>query len=185
MKWCGLVRAVASLLIILAVCAAAQQPAEPPHSTPPQATGVVSTGAAHAAVLDSEKRPITAGGFVDSGPVVFQDISEKGTSKSNRFDESIPLLVRAGEIAPGEFKVHYEMAKAYFDSTQWEPARRQAEEAVKLNPNDSSGHYLLGRVYQRLGRKELAEDEFRRTAELIRDKAANSHGGMASGVSSC
>ena len=44
---------------------------------PPQASGVVSTGAAHAAVLDSEKRPITAGGFVDSGPVVFQDISEK------------------------------------------------------------------------------------------------------------
>lgn len=37
----------------------------------------MSTGGAHAAVLDSEKRPITAGGFVDSGPVVFQDVSEK------------------------------------------------------------------------------------------------------------
>lgn len=105
-------------------------------------------------------------------------------SKSNRLDESIPLLTRAGEIAPGEFKPHYELAKAYFDSAQWEPARRQAEEAVKLNPNDSSGHYLLGRVYQRLGRKDLADEEFRRTSELIRDKAANSHGGMASGVSS-
>jgi hypothetical protein len=33
--------------------------------------GVVSTGAAHSAVLDSENRPITAGGFVDHGPVVF------------------------------------------------------------------------------------------------------------------
>jgi len=40
-------------------------------------SGVVSTGGAHAAVLDSEKRPITAGGFVDSGPTVFQDVSEK------------------------------------------------------------------------------------------------------------
>jgi hypothetical protein len=28
-------------------------------------------------VLDSEKRPITAGGFVKSGPVIFKDISEK------------------------------------------------------------------------------------------------------------
>jgi len=39
--------------------------------------GVVSTGGAHAAVLDSEKRPITAGGFVDNGPVVFQEVAEK------------------------------------------------------------------------------------------------------------
>lgn len=105
-------------------------------------------------------------------------------SKLNRCDEAIPLLTRAEEIAPSEFKVHYELAKAYFDSTQWDAARRQAEDAVKLNPKDSSSHYLLGRIYQRLGRKELADVEFRRTAELIRDKDANSHGGMASGVSS-
>jgi enediyne biosynthesis protein E4 len=42
-----------------------------------QTPGTVSTGGVHAAVLDSEKRPITAGGFVESGPVVFQDISAK------------------------------------------------------------------------------------------------------------
>src|SRR5207248_2371522 len=37
----------------------------------------VSTGGAHAPVLDAEHRPITAGGLVDSGPVVFQDVAEK------------------------------------------------------------------------------------------------------------
>ena len=42
-----------------------------------QTQGAVSTGGVHAAVLDSEKRPITAGGFVDSGPMVFQDVAEK------------------------------------------------------------------------------------------------------------
>jgi len=52
-------------------------------STPAQASqgahteGAVSTGAAHPAVLDAEHRPITAGGFVDSGPIVFQDIAQK------------------------------------------------------------------------------------------------------------
>lgn len=105
-------------------------------------------------------------------------------SKANRFDEAIPLLTRAAEITPREFKPHYELAKAYFDSTQWESARRQAEEAIQLNPKDSSSHYLLGRVYQRLGQKARADEEFRRTAELIRDKNANPQGGMASGVSS-
>ncbi|HEV2463140.1 MAG TPA: VCBS repeat-containing protein, partial [Acidobacteriaceae bacterium] len=34
-----------------------------------------STGAAHAAVYDAEHRPITAGGFVKSGPVIYKDIS--------------------------------------------------------------------------------------------------------------
>ena len=35
------------------------------------------TGSPHAAVLDAQHRPITAGGFVKTGPVVFEDISEK------------------------------------------------------------------------------------------------------------
>jgi len=105
-------------------------------------------------------------------------------AKSSHFDQAITLLARASEIAPGEFKVQYELAKAYFDSAQWEPARERAEAAVRLNPKDSTGHYLLGRVYQRLGRKELAKEEFRKTSELIRDKDINSPGGMASGVNS-
>ena len=71
-------------LLALGVCAVAQQdsgqkktdsPSAP--QAPAQAPGTVSTGGVHAAVLDSEKRPITAGGFVDTGPVVFQDISAK------------------------------------------------------------------------------------------------------------
>ena len=46
-------------------------------ASPMQTQSAVSTGAAHTAVLDSEKRPITAGGFVEKGPVVFQDVAEK------------------------------------------------------------------------------------------------------------
>jgi hypothetical protein len=42
----------------------------------PQAGGV-NTGGAHAPVLDEEHRPITAGGFVKSGPIIFQDIAQK------------------------------------------------------------------------------------------------------------
>jgi len=63
------------LIVALSAWAIAQQPAAPQSN--PQTTGVVSTGSAHAAVLDSEKRPITAGGFVATGPIVFQDITGK------------------------------------------------------------------------------------------------------------
>jgi enediyne biosynthesis protein E4 len=57
----------------------AQSKSNSPQAGPqtPQAPGTVSTGGVHAAVLDSEKRPITAGGFVDSGPIVFQDVAQK------------------------------------------------------------------------------------------------------------
>ena len=44
--------------------------------TPRQQTGSATAGE-FAPVLDSENRPITAGGFVKTGPVIFQDISEK------------------------------------------------------------------------------------------------------------
>ena len=77
MKWRVSV-IVRKCLILAGVvgCVVAQQKPEP-VPTSAQTPGMVSKGGSHAAVLDSKKRPITAGGFADSGPSVFQDISEK------------------------------------------------------------------------------------------------------------
>ena len=46
------------------------------QSQQPMGGGGSSTGGAHPAVHDAENRPITAGGFVKSGPIVFEDISK-------------------------------------------------------------------------------------------------------------
>jgi hypothetical protein len=43
----------------------------------PSEQGGSSTAGVFAPVLDSEKRPITAGGFVKTGPVIFSDITER------------------------------------------------------------------------------------------------------------
>jgi hypothetical protein len=52
-----------------------KQQSEP---TAPQAAGSgVDTGAPAASQLDDQHRPITAGGFVATGPVIFKDVSEK------------------------------------------------------------------------------------------------------------
>jgi enediyne biosynthesis protein E4 len=53
-----------------------QQTAQPTKGQEPHSGGV-NTGGVHAAVLDSEHRPITAGGFVKSGPIIFQDVAQK------------------------------------------------------------------------------------------------------------
>jgi enediyne biosynthesis protein E4 len=54
----------------------ADAPAQSPvilHGPP----GGSATGGVFAPVYDSERRPITAGGFVKEGPIVFQDVSDK------------------------------------------------------------------------------------------------------------
>jgi hypothetical protein len=53
-----------------------QQGQRPSEGAQLPAVGGVNTGAPHAAVLDAEHRPITAGGFVKTGPIIFQDVAE-------------------------------------------------------------------------------------------------------------
>jgi hypothetical protein len=55
------------MLAFFPVAANGQQKEKP---EPSSGMGV-ATGAAHAAVKDSQHRPITAGGFVDNAPIVF------------------------------------------------------------------------------------------------------------------
>jgi tetratricopeptide (TPR) repeat protein len=102
-------------------------------------------------------------------------------AKSGRTDEAIPLLVRASTIASNSGKIHYQLAKAYFDLHRFEDARREAEKAVSLDPDESSNHYLLGRIYQRSGSHELAAEQFRLTEQLIHSKGPGSGNGMTSG----
>ena len=58
------------------------QPADSQSNTTDEGTqaatmGGVKTGPAHAAVYDQQLRPITAGGFVKNGPVIFKDIAKQ------------------------------------------------------------------------------------------------------------
>src|SRR6266542_185291 len=69
-RWCS-VFLVVSVLFFVNV--AAQEVEE--HKPPQTESMGVSTGPQHAAVKDAQSRPITAGGFVDGAPVVFEDIT--------------------------------------------------------------------------------------------------------------
>ncbi|MHB1022939.1 MAG: CRTAC1 family protein [Acidobacteriaceae bacterium] len=53
------------------------QARKPQEGAQPAASGGVSTGGVFAPVLDKQNRPITEGGFVEKGPVIFQDIAAK------------------------------------------------------------------------------------------------------------
>jgi hypothetical protein len=66
------------LQIVVALALAASQSAfAQAVSTPPQSqSGGMASSAPQAAVFDSQHRAITAGGFVKSGPIVFQDVAK-------------------------------------------------------------------------------------------------------------
>ena len=59
---------------VMPEAAGAQSPPQQPQ--PQQGMSGIAGGMGAAAVYDQQKRPITAGGFVDSGPVVFEDITK-------------------------------------------------------------------------------------------------------------
>jgi hypothetical protein len=61
--------------LITGACRAQQQSSQNPQQS--GAGGGVSSGLAAAPVYDEQKRPITAGGFVDKGPAIFQDITRQ------------------------------------------------------------------------------------------------------------
>jgi hypothetical protein len=73
------VRVPLSIVLILAIFISIPHCAHPlfAQSVSQQAPqGGNATGGTFAPVYDAQKRPITAGGFVDSGPVIFQDITK-------------------------------------------------------------------------------------------------------------
>ena len=52
--------------------------------------GGIASGPAAAPVYDAQKRPITAGGFVDRGPVVFEDITKRAGLSGWRHKMGVP-----------------------------------------------------------------------------------------------
>jgi enediyne biosynthesis protein E4 len=79
----SLISTVALCALSMAPCSSlAQQTPDSQSSKPqeggqPPAAGGVNTGGIYAPVLDKQQRPITAGGFVQTGPIIFQDIAAK------------------------------------------------------------------------------------------------------------
>lgn len=66
---------VLGLVILLTLCSLQGLTQE---SSPQRAGGGdIATGGAHAAVYDSEHRPITAGGFVKNGPTIFMNMAKE------------------------------------------------------------------------------------------------------------
>ncbi|MFZ0744079.1 MAG: CRTAC1 family protein [Terracidiphilus sp.] len=72
-------RPVCSILFAILFFSGTGPAQQAPQATPPPQNGMggIASGVAAAPVYDAQKRPITAGGFVSKGPVIFQDVTKQ------------------------------------------------------------------------------------------------------------
>ena len=76
LKGAACIVALAAAGVITAGTGAQAQSAAPQKPAGQSPTGGSASGPAQPAILDSDHRPITAGGFVKTGPTIFKDITE-------------------------------------------------------------------------------------------------------------
>jgi tetratricopeptide (TPR) repeat protein len=88
--------------------------------------------------------------------------------------EAVPLLEQAASIAPSNFKIHEELARAL--DQQGQPLRATTEMAlaVKLDPKNPRLHYQLGQMYRHAGNGLRAAEELALSARLYGDRSSES-----------
>jgi hypothetical protein len=78
---------VLSVFLIFPDNSWAQQDTQKPQSS---GVGGIASGAPAAPIYDSENRPFTAGGFVEKGPVIFEDVTKQAGLASWRHKMGVP-----------------------------------------------------------------------------------------------
>jgi tetratricopeptide (TPR) repeat protein len=71
------------------------------------------------------------------------------------------LLKKSLALEPGLAEAHFQLANLYSDQKKYAEALPEYSRARELNPELADAHYRLAQAYVRLGRKELAEEEFK------------------------
>jgi tetratricopeptide (TPR) repeat protein len=113
--------------------------------------------------IDEKAESHTEQPYIDLGSLL---------ARTDHASEAIAYLKRATEIDATSGKAQYELAKTYLNLNQLGNARAAGESAIQRSPSEGSYHYLLGRIYAKLGKADLASQQFKLTEELLKNKGA-------------
>jgi tetratricopeptide (TPR) repeat protein len=90
------------------------------------------------------------------------------------YAEPLARLRKAVQLAADNATARCQLGKALELDQQWQDARLQMEECVRLRPDSTEWHYRLSRIYLRLGLRDLAKEQDRLRAEADQKLAAQS-----------
>ena len=83
-----------------------------------------------------------------------------------RFDEALPVLLKAVTIAPRNIRAHEVLGKTFLNLNKLPDAQRELEMAISIDPDQAALHYLLGQIYRKQGQMEKAKSELERFQSL-------------------
>jgi tetratricopeptide (TPR) repeat protein len=83
-----------------------------------------------------------------------------------RGEEAAPLLRGVVQARPDSSDARYLLGKVLLSQGAAAEAIEQLKTAAALAPSDANIHYQLGKAYQKVGKADLAEQEFARFREL-------------------
>jgi Flp pilus assembly protein TadD len=79
---------------------------------------------------------------------------------------AIALFQRAVQILPSYALPRIALGSTYLRLKDYEKARQELETAVKLDPEEPSGHYNLALLYARTKQPDKAQEQMRIVEEL-------------------
>ncbi|HEV8038895.1 MAG TPA: tetratricopeptide repeat protein [Bryobacteraceae bacterium] len=82
--------------------------------------------------------------------------------ENDRPDEAVPYLLDATRIAPGEWRAHRGLGKAYLQLNRLPESQVELRKAVELAPENAPLHFLLAQVLRKSGLEEQARAETER-----------------------
>ncbi|KKT76718.1 MAG: hypothetical protein UW72_C0002G0020 [Parcubacteria group bacterium GW2011_GWF2_44_7] len=83
-----------------------------------------------------------------------------------RIDEGIKEMSAAQTYSPEDIGITFQLGLLYYKKADWENARIQFERAINLDTSYSNARYFLGLIYDKLGNKAAAIEQFKKVEEL-------------------
>jgi tetratricopeptide (TPR) repeat protein len=85
---------------------------------------------------------------------------------NDRAGDAVPYLLDAARMAPGDWRTHRGLGKAYLQLNRFEEAQVELRKAVNLAPENAPVHFLLAQALRKSGLEEQARAETERYNEL-------------------
>jgi tetratricopeptide (TPR) repeat protein len=99
------------------------------------------------------------------------DLFQRGHAllDKHHFAQAAIVLERANRVEPGKGSILEALGRAYFNSSQAEPARATFEALLEVDPSSHYAHYAIGQCLKRLGQIDRARTHLRLAVALSPD----------------
>jgi tetratricopeptide (TPR) repeat protein len=103
--------------------------------------------------LDTGAAQVSSEPYLDLGTLLVEN---------DRPGDSVPYLQQAVALAPGDWRAHRQIGKAYLQLNRLPEARAELRKAVALVPENAPLHFLLAQALRKSGMEEQARAETER-----------------------